>query len=83
MSIPPIVHPDSVNVKNVERVSAFRGFDFLITIDAQPIVGPHIPVGEDVLTYRISAAGVELKNFEHLKGPNKDDFPPNYQNLLK
>ncbi len=83
ISIPPVVYPDSVNVKSIERVAAFRGFDFLITIDAQPVVGPHIPVGEDVLTYRISSAGVELKNFEHLRGPDKEDFLPNYQNLLK
>ncbi|MBD3917333.1 DUF3888 domain-containing protein [Paenibacillus sp. PR3] len=83
ITVPPIIHPDYVNVKSIERVAAFRGFDFLITIDAQPIVGPHIPVGEDVFTYRISAAGVELKNYEHLRGPDKDDFLPNYQNLLK
>ncbi|WP_248928005.1 DUF3888 domain-containing protein [Paenibacillus hamazuiensis] len=83
ITIPPVIHPDSVNVKNIERVAAFRGFDFLITIDAQPMVGPHIPVGEDVFTFRISSAGVEIKNYEHLKGPNKDDFLPNYQYLLK
>ncbi|WP_409343373.1 DUF3888 domain-containing protein [Paenibacillus sp. MBLB4367] len=82
-TVPPVIHPDYVNVKSIGRVAAFRGFDFLITLDAQPIVGPHIPVGEDVLTYRISSAGVELKNFEHLRGPDKDDFLPNYQNLLK
>nr|WP_246362299.1 DUF3888 domain-containing protein [Paenibacillus alba] len=78
ISILPVYYPYSVNVKSVERVAAFRGFDFLITIDAQPIVGPHVPIGEDVLTYRISPAGVELKNFEHLRGPDKDDFLPNY-----
>ncbi|MCZ8518494.1 MULTISPECIES: DUF3888 domain-containing protein [Paenibacillus] len=83
ISIPPVVPPYSVNVKNIERVAGFRGFDFLITIAAQPIVGPHISVGEDILTYRISSAGVEFKNVEHLRGPNKDDFLPNYQNLLK
>lgn len=83
ITVPPVIHPGYVNVKSLERVAALRGFDFLITIDAQPIVGPHIPVGEDELTYRISPAGVELKNFEHLRGPNKDDFLPNYQNLLK
>lgn len=83
VTVSPIIHPDYVNVKSVERVAAFRGFDFLITVDAQPIVGPHIPVGKDTLTYRISAAGVELKSFEHLKGPDKDDFLPNNQNLLK
>ncbi|KEF35925.1 Protein of unknown function (DUF3888) [Schinkia azotoformans MEV2011] len=83
ITVPPVIHPDYVNVKSIERVAAFRGFDFLITLDAQPIVGPHIPVGEDVLTYRISSVGVELKNFEHLRGPDKDNFLPSYQNLLK
>jgi hypothetical protein len=79
----PDIYPYFVDVTHTERVNGFRGFDFLITLDARPTVGPHIPVGEDVFTYRISAAGVELKNFEHLRGPNKYDFPPNYQDLLK
>ena len=83
ITVPPVIHPDYVNVKSIERVAAFRGFDFLITLDAKPIVGPHIPVGEDLLTYRISSVGVELKNLEHLSGPDKDDFLPNYQDLLK
>jgi hypothetical protein len=79
----PDIYPYFVAVTHTERVNGFRGFDFLITLDVHPTVGPHIPVGEDVFTYRISAAGVELKNFKHLRGPNKYDFPPNYQDLLK
>ncbi|MNO31494.1 hypothetical protein D3C76_214690 [compost metagenome] len=79
----PDIYPYFVDVKYIERVNGFRGFDFLITLDVHPTVGPHILVGEDVFTYRISAFGVELKNFEHLRGPNKNDFPPNYQDLLK
>jgi hypothetical protein len=79
----PDIYPYFVDVTHTQRVNGFRGFDFLITLDARPTVGPHIAIGEDVFTYSISAAGVELKNFEHLRGPNKDDFPPNYQDLLK
>ncbi|MGO4106269.1 DUF3888 domain-containing protein [Paenibacillus sp. YAF4_2] len=79
----PDIYPYFVDVNNTKRVNGFRGFDFLITLDARPTVGPHIPVGEDIFTYRISAAGVELKSFKHLRGPNIDDFPPNYQDLLK
>lgn len=79
----PDIHPFLVEVTHTERTNGFRGFDLLITLDVRPTVGPHIPVGEDVFTYRISPAGVELKNLEHLKGPNKNDFPPNYQDLLK
>lgn len=79
----PDIYPYFVDVKDVRRVNGFRGFDFLITLDVHPTVGPHIPVGEDIFTYRISPAGVEIKNFEHVKGPNKHDFSPNYQDLLK
>ncbi|MDQ0057889.1 hypothetical protein J2T14_000050 [Paenibacillus harenae] len=80
----PDIYPYLVDVTHTERTNGFRGFDLLITLDVRPTVGPHIPVGEDIfITYRISAAGVELKNLEHLKGPNKNEFPPNYQDLLK
>lgn len=79
----PDIYPYFVDVKDIKRVNGFRGFDFLITLDVRPTVGPHIPVGEDVFIYRISPAGVELKNFEHVRGPDKNDFPPNYQDLLR
>ncbi|MEC0239990.1 DUF3888 domain-containing protein [Paenibacillus dokdonensis] len=83
LTVAPGLYPYFVDVKNSERVNGFRGFDFLITLDATPTVGPHIPVGEDVFTYQMSASEVKLKKTEHLRGPNKDDFPPNYKDLLK
>ncbi|WP_442601037.1 DUF3888 domain-containing protein [Paenibacillus sp. KN14-4R] len=79
----PDLYPYFVDVKHVERVNGFRGFSFRITLDATPTVGPHIPVGEDLFTFEISPAGVKLAKFKHIKGPNKSDFPPNYQDLLK
>ncbi|WP_254639729.1 DUF3888 domain-containing protein [Cohnella sp. GbtcB17] len=83
LSVSPDIYPYFVGVNQIVRTNGFRGFDFLITLDANPTVGPHISVGEDIFTYRISPFGVELKSFKHLKGPNKSDFPPNYQDLLK
>ncbi|WP_286154996.1 DUF3888 domain-containing protein [Bacillus sp. FJAT-27264] len=83
LTVPPVLYPYFVDVKHTERVNGFRGFDFLITLDATPTVGPHIPVGEDLFTYQISPFGVKLKKFEHVKGPNPNDFPPNYKDLLK
>ncbi|TXK71673.1 DUF3888 domain-containing protein [Paenibacillus sp. N3.4] len=80
----PDVYPYFVDVKHVERVNGFRGFDFLITLGVTPTVGPHIPVGEDLFTYEISpVVKVKLVNYEHIKGPKKTDFPPNYQDFLK
>ncbi|MFD0678282.1 MULTISPECIES: DUF3888 domain-containing protein [unclassified Paenibacillus] len=73
----PDLYPYFVDVIHVERVNGFRGFDFLIMLDATPTVGPHIPVGRDLFTFEISSGvQVKLKNYQHLKGPNKKDFRP-------
>jgi hypothetical protein len=81
----PDLYPYLIDVIKTERVNGFRGFDLRITLQAVPTAGPHIPVGEDCFTYQISpvVGGVKLLKFEHLKGPKKEDFPPNYQDLLR
>lgn len=80
----PMVYPYFVDVTEVKRINGFRGFDFLITLNVYPTVGPHISVGEDTMTFRISSGPkVKLESFRHLKDPNKSDFPPNYQNILR
>lgn len=79
----PVLYPYFVEVNEVRRVKGFRGFDFLITVEAYPTVGPHISVGEDLFTFDISPYDVKLVEFEHVKGPDPSDFPPNYMDLLK
>ncbi|MBD2863374.1 DUF3888 domain-containing protein [Paenibacillus oceani] len=79
----PDLYPYFVDVVQAELLNGFRGFHFLIKLEATPTVGPHIPAGKDLFTFEINASGVKLIKFEHLKGPDKKDFPPNYQDLLK
>lgn len=80
----PTVYPYFVDVTEVKRVNGFRKFDFIVTLDVVPTVGPHISVGEDELTFRItSGPTVKLESFKHLKDPQKSDFPPNYQDILR
>ncbi len=80
----PMVYPYYVDVTDVKRVNGFRGFDFLITLEVVPTVGPHIIVGKDSLTFRITPGPkVKLESFKHLKDPQKSDFPPNYQDILR
>lgn len=84
LTVNPQLYPYYVDVVKTERANGFRGFDLRITLQAVPTVGPHLPVGEDRFTFQISpAAGVKLLQFEHLKGPKKEDFPPNYQDLVR
>lgn len=79
----PQLYPYFVDVINVERVNGFRRFVFLITLEVVPTVGPHIPVGRDRFTFEISTDKVKLISVKHLKDPNKDDFPPNYLDILR
>lgn len=79
----PQLYPYFVQVEHIERVNGFRGFDFRITLRAFPTVGPHISVGEDLFTYRISPSQVELVEYKHIKGPEVHDFPPNYLDMLR
>lgn len=71
----PLFYPNFVDVISVERVNGFRGFIFLITLEAVPFIGPHIPVGKDRFTFEVSFREVKLISVQHLKDPDKDDFP--------
>ncbi|WP_233163312.1 MULTISPECIES: DUF3888 domain-containing protein [unclassified Cohnella] len=78
---PPLVYPYFVNVIESHRVNGFRGFILSITLDVTPVVGPHISVGEDRLTFEISAGPkVKLENYTHLK---TYELPPNWQDIVK
>ncbi|WP_342478400.1 DUF3888 domain-containing protein [Paenibacillus sp. FSL H7-0350] len=70
----PQLYPYLVQVEQVERLNGFRSFDFQITLRAFPTVGPHISVGEDLFTYRISSSQVKLVEYKHLKGPERHPF---------
>lgn len=78
---PPIIYPYFVDVVDSKRINGFRGFILSITLDVTPVVGPHISVGEDRLTFEISAGPeVKLVNYTHLKSY---ELPPNWQNIVK
>ena len=84
LTITPTVYPYLVEVTDMKRVNGFRGFDFLITLNIHPTVGPHLTVGEDTMTFRISSGPkVKLESIKHLRDPQKSDLTPNYQNILR
>ncbi|MNF78482.1 hypothetical protein D3C84_606670 [compost metagenome] len=82
----PEVYPYFVDVIDMQRINGFRGFHFRITLEVHPTVGPHIPVGLDILYFDISPKHmdhVRLWGWRHVKGPQKSDFPPNWMDILK
>lgn len=76
----PLVYPYQINILKMERTNGYRGFMFLVTIEITPVVGPHIPVGKDQLTYSITPSEVKLEKFKHIEFY---ELPPNWQDIIK
>ncbi|MFK9094288.1 DUF3888 domain-containing protein [Bacillus salipaludis] len=80
----PSVYPYQVEIVNLKRIGGFRTFHFLITLEITPVVGPHISVGKDRLTFEIAPTiipgQIKLKKFEHLE---THELPPHWQHIVK
>jgi hypothetical protein len=70
-----------VQVLSVERIPGGSGFDFLITLEVRPYIGPHDTVGIDHITFKVRVNGeVTLEKFEHIKS---FPIPQNLQGIIK
>ncbi|MFY0759697.1 DUF3888 domain-containing protein [Metabacillus dongyingensis] len=79
----PLIYPYQIDVVKVERVGGFRTFHFIITLETTPVVGPHISVGKDRITFEIAPTipdQVKLIKFEHLE---THKLPPHWQNIIR
>ena len=62
------VYPYQTVVERVERIGAYRSFVFEVTLRVNPVVGAHIPVGEDRLHFEIGGSGdVKLLQHQHIQ----------------
>ena len=80
----PNVYPYEIDVIDVERAYGFRGFVFEITLELSPVVGPHIGVGKDHITFKIDSSSIpcaaKLLKYEHLQTYK---LPPNWQHIIR
>lgn len=77
---PPMVYPYQIKIINMERTNQYRGFLFSVKIEITPVVGPHIEVGKDHLTFTITPSDVTLQKFEHIE---TYELPPNWQHIKR
>lgn len=77
----PMVYPYEVHVEEAKRIGGYRSFEFLVTLQVTPVVGPHIAVGEERLAFYISGDGqVQQREFEHVKSY---ELPEHWQHIKK
>lgn len=68
-----------IKILNIERPNGDRTSYFIINIEVEPFIGPHITVGKDRISIKLSYPGIqEIQKFEHL-----EDYPlpERYKNL--
>lgn len=60
-----------IKILNIERPNGNRTSRFIINIEVEPFIGPHITVGKDRISIELAYPGVqEIQKHEHL-----DDYP--------
>jgi|GEM_PF-957090 len=79
MSYLPGEDPWSYEILNIEKSQGFS-YSYIVQLQVQPYVGPHIRVGRDRITLRLSLTGAELVKFEHLESYA---LPPDYSGMLR
>lgn len=76
----PMVYPYQVEVVKAERID---GMHFSLVVETTPVVGPHISVGLDRLTFEIDPTipdDVKLIKFEHLK---THELPDHWKHIIR
>jgi hypothetical protein len=68
-----------IKILNIERPNGYRTSHFIINIEVEPFIGPHITVGKDRISIDLSYPGYpKLLKFEHLED---HPLPEHYKNL--
>ncbi|MFJ7738403.1 DUF3888 domain-containing protein [Lysinibacillus sp. NPDC097287] len=76
----PLVYPYEIKILNMERLGQGHSFQFVVTLEVMPVVGPHISVGKDRITLDVSTGNVSVKEFKHIE---TYELPPNWQHIKK
>lgn len=67
----PLYDSTAIKILNIQRPNGDRTSLFIINIEVKPFIGPHITVGKDRISIKLSYPGLqEILKFEHIK-----DYP--------
>lgn len=86
LTVEPVVYPYEIDILMAARANQNpnnRDYDFIITLEVQPVIGPHIAVGKDRITLELSPLipnTVKIKSYSHIE---TNELPPNWQHILR
>ncbi len=75
----PFYDSTSIKILNIERPNGNRTMNFIINIGVTPFIGPHITVGKDRISIKLSYPGHQgMLKFEHVED---NPLPERYKHL--
>ncbi|NOJ73054.1 DUF3888 domain-containing protein [Paenibacillus alvei] len=86
LTVEPVIYPyeiDIVEAKRDDENPNHRGYDFFLIFEVNPVVGPHIAVGKDLIAFELSPRipnTVKMKSYQHIQ---TNELPPNWQHILR
>lgn len=79
LTVSPVYGSRSIKILDIERPNGNRTSHFIIRLEVEPFVGPHITVGKDLISISLSYPGTqEVLEFEHIKDY---PLPTHYQEI--
>lgn len=79
MTYIPGEDPWSYKFISIEKMSGLN-YSYIVKLQVQPYVGPHLSVGIDHITLNINLDNVKIEKFDHIKSYQ---LPPHYQGIIK
>ena len=68
LSYIPLYDTSAIKILNIDRPNGYRTLHFIINIEVNPFIGPHIQVGKDTISIDLSYPGTpKILNFEHVE----------------
>ncbi|MCM3624331.1 DUF3888 domain-containing protein [Brevibacillus borstelensis] len=78
---PPTFAPYYGTEITIERPGGYRTFLFIAKVKVTPYVGPHISVGEDLITLSINGGGqLKVMDYKHLED---HELPPHWKDIKR
>ncbi|MCG5252950.1 DUF3888 domain-containing protein [Brevibacillus agri] len=78
---PPTFSPYYGTEMTIDRPGGYRTSQFIVKVKVTPYVGPHIAVGEDLITFSINGGGqVKVLGYKHLEDHK---LPPHWKHIKR
>ncbi|KKO53473.1 DUF3888 domain-containing protein [Paenibacillus sp. DMB20] len=80
LTVPVSLPPYAMKIIEINKPDTTNQYKFQLVIELNPYVGPHLGVGQDILTLTIDLDGITVDELKHIKD---EELPPHWKHIKK